>query len=155
MWRICRVTAKVFARVNLYMLVWQNHARYQTKSLACPICVFINSMENAWNLKLEKQSFQEVSYLYVTQWPNMSELYTCPTYLCMGLLSFFVFVFFVFCLQLIKGKFKTVVVNQEIKNKTIVAMVVQKVNYVIQHEWSRHVSFCGDIYLSQHGSSIL
>ena len=26
-WRICRVTAKVFARVNLYTLVWQNHAR--------------------------------------------------------------------------------------------------------------------------------
>ena len=31
MWRICRVTAKVFACVNLYTLVWQNHAPWRAQ----------------------------------------------------------------------------------------------------------------------------
>ena len=30
-WQICRVTAKVFARVNLYTLVWQNHAPWRAQ----------------------------------------------------------------------------------------------------------------------------
>ena len=56
MWWICRVTAKVFTRESVHARMTRitragggRWPRYQVKSLACPICVFINLWAKRWN----------------------------------------------------------------------------------------------------------